>query len=545
MLIRQRVPRTLRPDEPLRHADAHKRPMTRRDFIAQGLSAGMATVVAPTVFSLFANPRAAMAALSPDLQALKASCGIDVLGAGKIPFICIDLAGGANMVGSNVLIGGPGGQLDFLSTAGYGKLGLPGDMLPGMINPTTGLSYTDTRLGLAFHGDSAFLRGIMDRVSPATAAAVNGAVIAARSENDTGNNPHNPMYGIYHAGADGSLATLIGSRASDSGGNSMAPASMIDLSVRPTKIDRASDVTGLVDTGQLASLLSLDDTVAVMEAIQRISDRKLAVVDPKQPWADPKQTTVTRNEVVKELVSCGYVKAADVVDRFGDPSSLNPELDPDIVGAGGIFSRAEYDSDDEFRKTAAVMKMVLSGYAGAGTITMGGYDYHGQGRATGELRDLRAGRCMGACLEYAARRGVPLMLYVFSDGSLSASGQVDTSIDGRDKFMWTSDNQSTAASFFLVYNPGGRPSLVTTGAGGAARHQQIGYFRSDASVETASSPAANNVNLLVETVALNYMALHGEQGQFSARFPQHGLGNSTLQDSLIAFNPIVNGKIGG
>ena len=28
-----------------------------------------------------------------------------------------------------------------------------------------------------------------------------------------------------------------------------------------------------------------------------------------------------------------------VVDRFGDPSSLNPELDPDIVGAGGVFSR--------------------------------------------------------------------------------------------------------------------------------------------------------------------------------------------------------------
>jgi hypothetical protein len=324
----------------------------------------------------------------------------------------------------------------------------------------------------------------------------------------------------------------------------MAPAGMIDLSVRPTKVDRASDVTGLVDTGQLASLLSLDDTVAVMEAIQRISDRKLRVIDPKQPWADPKKTTVTRNEVVRELVSCGYVKAADVVDRYGDPTSLNPDLDPDIVGAGGIFSRAEYDGDSEFRKTAAVMKMVLSGYAGAGTIALGGYDYHGQGRSTGELRDLRAGRCMGACLEYAARRGMPLMLYVFSDGSISASGQVDNTVDGRGKFMWTSDNQSTAASFFLVYNPRGRPSLVTTGTGGAARHQQIGYFRSDASVETASSPAAANVNLLVETVVLNYMALHGEQGQFASRFPRHGLGNSSLQDSLIAFNPIVSGRIG-
>ncbi len=543
MLIRKPPPRTLRPDEPIRHEAAHKRPVTRRDFLAQGFGTGLASIAAPTVFSLFANPRAAMAALSPDIEALKASCGIDVQGAGKIPFICIDLAGGANMVGSNVLIGGAGGQLDFLSTAGYGKLGLPGDMLPGMTNTATGTSFTDTRLGLAFHSDSAFLRGILDRVAPATAASINGAVIAARSENDTGNNPHNPMYGIHQAGADGSLATLIGSRASDSGGNSMAPAGLIDLSVRPTKVDRASDVTGLVDTGELASLLSLDDTVAVMEAIQRISDRKLSVIDPKQPWADPKQTTVTRNEVVRELVNCGYVKAADVVDRYGDPTSLNPDLDPDIVGAGGIFSRAEYDSDGEFRKTAAVMKMVLSGYAGAGTIALGGYDYHGQGRATGELRDLRAGRCMGACLEYAARRGMPLMLYVFSDGSISASGQVDSTTDGRGKFMWTSDNQSTAASFFLVYNPRGRPNLVTTGAGGAARHQQIGYFRSDASVETASSPAAANVNLLVETVVLNYMALHGEQGQFAARFPRHGLGNSTLQDSLIAFDPIVSGRI--
>jgi len=543
MIIRRSRPRALAPDEPIRHEGAHKRPVTRRDFLAQGLTAGLGTVVAPTVLGLFANPRQAMAALSSDLEALRASCGIDVQGAGKIPFICIDLAGGANMVGSNVLIGGAGGQLDLLGTAGYGKLGLPGDMVPGLVNPATGTSFTDTRLGLAFHSDSAFLRGIMDRVSPATAASTNGAVVAARSENDTGNNPHNPMYGIHRAGADGSLATLIGSRASDSGGNSMAPVGLIDLAVRPTKIDRASDVTGLVDTGQLANLLSLDDTVAVMEAIQRISDRKLQKIDPRQPWPDAKKTTVTRNEVVRELVNCGYVKAADVVDRFGDPSSLNPELDPDIVGAAGVFTRAEYDSDAEFRKTAAVMKMVLSGYAGAGTITMGGYDYHGQGRATGELRDLRAGRCMGACLEYAARRGMPLMLYVFSDGSISASGQVDDTPDGRGKFMWTSDNQSTAASFFLVYNPGGRPRLVDTGPGGAARHQQIGYFRPDASVETASSPAANNVNLLVETVVLNYMALHGEQGQFATKFPRHGLGSAATQDGLIAFNPIVNGKI--
>ncbi len=120
---------------------------------------------------------------------------------------------------------------------------------------------------------------------------------------------------------------------------------------------------------------------------------------------------------------------------------------------------------------------------------------------------------------------------------------MDNTVDGRGKFMWSSDNQSTAASFFLVYNPNGRATLLSTGPAGAARHQQIGYFRPDASVETASSPAANAVNLLVETVVLNYMALHGEHGQFSARFPGHGLGSAALQDSLIAFNQIVSGTI--
>ena len=94
---------------PQRHPD-HARPITRRQLIAQGFMAGTATVLGGGVLSLFANPRAAYAALAPDLEALKASCGIAVQGAGKIPFICFDLAGGANMAGSNVLVGGAGGH---------------------------------------------------------------------------------------------------------------------------------------------------------------------------------------------------------------------------------------------------------------------------------------------------------------------------------------------------------------------------------------------------------------------------------------------------
>jgi len=308
---------------------------------------------------------------------------------------------------------------------------------------------------------------------------------------------------------------------------------MINTGVRPTKVDRASDVTGLVDVGDLIGLLDQSDAVAVMEAIERISARKLNKIN----------TGIGSDAVIKELVDCGYVKSADLADRFGNPASLNPELDPDIVGPGGVFSSAEYQSDSEFRKTASVMKLVMNGFAGAGTVTMGGFDYHTGDRSTGELRDLRAGRCMGACLEYAAKIGMPLMLYVFSDGSLSSNGMIDESENGRGKGVWTGDNSSTAASFFMVYNPTIKPVLMGSTLEQQLRHQQIGYMRPDASVETASSPAANNVNLLVETVILNYMALHGEQGNFANLFPGHGLGNSSLMDSLTAFQPIVSGKM--
>jgi len=149
---------------------------------------------------------------------------------------------------------------------------------------------------------------------------------------------------------------------------------------------------------------------------------------------------------------------------------------------------------------------------------------------------------MGACLENAARKGVPLMLYVFSDGSLSSSNQVDNTTNGRGKFMWVSDNQSTASSFFLVYNPRGR-AVVTPSGSSFRTGNQIGYYTADGSVANNSSPAANAVNLLVNTVLLNYLALHQQIGQFATIFPNHGLGSGAQLDSLAVFAPIVDSVI--
>lgn len=539
MIIRTKKPqRTLGLDEPIRH-ESHKAPVTRRDFIAQGMRTGPAIIAAPAALAMLIGSDNARA-MSPDLEAMlgPAQCAIQA-GAGKIPFIAFDLAGGANLCQSEILIG-VGSPTNFLSTQGYAVLGLPGNMTPGSANaasPTN--NFVNTEFGAAWHSDGAILRGMQASTLVATRANVNGFGIAARSENDTGNNPHNPMYGINRVGADGQLLTLIGSQNSDSGGNSMAPAGMMDPSKRPTKVDRASDVTGLVDTGELGTLFTNpDDAIAVLESMTRLSHAKTNMAQTKLAAAD--------EAAVRKLVRCGYLKSTYLADRFRTPSALNPNLDPHIVaqaaqpaGVTPIFTAAEYNADGEFRKAAAIMKMVINGYAGAGTVTMGGYDYHGQGRNTGETRNFRAGRCIGACLEYAARMQKPLMIYVFSDGALSANGVVNNSVEGRGKLDWASDNQSTASSFVLVYKPG---------AGGRAQlrsptRAQIGSYTAGGAVNNTSSPAANAVNLLVETVILNYMSLHGEEGNFPSLFPSHGLGGTAARDNLTVLAPVVNGTV--
>jgi hypothetical protein len=575
-----KIPKGLGLHEPLRHPD-HPVPKTRRQFIAQSFMTGGATVLMPSVLSLLADPRGADAAptLPTDIQNAITACQITA-GAGLIPFICFDLSGGGNILGSNVLVGGPGGQLDFLSVAGYNKLGLPGTMVPS--SSKTG-SFVDSTFGLRYHSDSAHLRGMKSVVKTASAMAnTTGTVIPALSQNDTGDNPHNPMYGIYQVGARGALLNLIGTSSSASGGNSMAPATMINVAAQPTKIADSTDSQGLVNTGQLSTLLPNPagpitvptDVTNVLMSMKRISDAKYAQVTAYSAslpgGAPPATMTMTSAQAaaaananalgnggsIPGIQACAYTKSAYLLNRYPSPAAIDPDVDPNIVGNSGIFTQAQYTGNSDFQKTAAVMKLVIDGDAAAGTIELDGFDYHTGERATGETRDFAAGQCIGACLEYAARVGKPVMIYVFSDGSLASNGMIDTSVAGRDKCVWTADNQNVAASYFLVYDPKAKP---TPAQKNPEMSLQLGYCNPDGSQNTTSSPAGNNVPNLVQIVVLNYMALHGTINGMSAVAAWPGLWpapnvNNTLGttastlDPLISFEPLaslVNGKVLG
>lgn len=500
---------------PMRLA-GHGRPVTRRQFLGRGFMTGSAFVAMPTIFSLIGQVKAA--------QAQQVDCTLGGPSA-TVPFLGFDLAGGASIAGSNVLVG-LSRQLEELSLEGYRKLGLPEEFTPSQM----GAAVAVDEFGLLFHSNSALLRGMQRFTSPATRAQTNGVIICARSANDTGNNPHNPIYGINRAGASGALLELIGTEPTDSGGRSTVPTTTFDPARRPTKIDRPSDARGLVDTGQLVDMLGQSGAAEVMMAMEQISKDKLAMMNEDQ--------------ITSDVVRCAYEQSRQLVVDFGDPNSVDPEQDPQIVlvdpndpnAPAPIFADpAELSNKSEFRKTASVMKLVIEGNAGGGTIEFGGYDYHDSTRSTGERKDERAGEAIGLALEYANRKNQDLMIYVFSDGSVSSNGQIDNSAEGGGKGIWKGDNSSTAASLILVHGRNGRPPLRNG-------NHQIGVMRDSGSVETGSAAGAatrisNSPETLAEMVVLNYLALHGRESEHAAVMQGQPLLSGDL-GPLMAFGAI-------
>jgi hypothetical protein len=542
--IQKKLPRSHAPGEPLLHEN-HKRPVSRRELLGAGLASAPAMVVGPAWLAAALRPNRANANLSDlptDVRTLaETECGVLVT-ANPVPVICFDLAGGANLVGSEVLVGQKGGQANFLTTAGYGKQGVPGNMVP------SAAGFVDSSFGLLWHSDGAILRGMKTKATtPATAGGTNGAVICAMSQNDTGQNPHNPMYGLAMAGARGSLLNLVGNQSSVSGGNSAAPMYMINPLFQPSTIAVPADDVALVSTGGapadpvsiqvMASQARISAGTTAYDATNTAGTEFTGMLAPP---SGPQAGTLlypnipAQDVALKKQVRCAYAQAAYTASKFGDPSVLDPTKDIAIIGgAAPIFTSTDF-MDSDIRKTASVMKLVLNGFAAAGTITLGGFDYHDSTRATGEQRNFKAGQMIGAVLEYAQRIGSPVMVYVFSDGSLTSSSMVDNSTNGRGKLAWQGDNQQVASTFFLVYSPKGRPSLVN-----GAASQQIGWFTADGSVDSTSSPAANSVTQIPETMLLNYMALIGQAGNFSTVFKGQGLGSSAQQQAMTAFAPIV------
>jgi hypothetical protein len=475
----------------------HKRPVSRRELLGQGFLAATSSVFLPSLSSML---------LSREAFALECAGGGGG-GAGtarnSVAFLIFDLAGGGNIAGSNVVVGKAGGQEDFLTT--YATLGLPDAMSPKTLAP-------NKEFGLAFHPDSGMLRGMQSVITDAAIKAkVDGVVFCASSNDDTANNPHNPAYWIAKAGAAGELVTLVGNAGSVSGGRAIAPAASVNPAQRPVTIASPDDVLGLVNPGKIATLLGDDKALAkILAAARSMSASQLAKFEEKDMPAQ-----------LRDLVECGYMGSGDLVSQYG-PAALDPRQDPMVTSIFTNMTGTE-------AQVASVTKLLLDGYAGAGTITIGGYDYHNGSRATGEQKTFEAGVLIGKAIRLAAAKNQDLMIYVYTDGGVVANGTVDNSTNGRGKFGWAGDSGQRSASYALVYKKDGKVEIRDN-------RRQIGAYKDTGSVDEALTKISGSVENLTKAVVANYLALSGKEGSLASVVGTDPFGAEL--DQYLAFNKI-------
>ena len=457
--------------------ESHKRPVSRRELLGQGFLTASSSVMMPSLLSMLFQ-RQAFAQ-----QDLRCPGGSQAgTKQASVPFLVLDLAGGGNLVGSEVLVGKAGGLEDALAC--YDTLGLPAAMAPGRVAG-------DKQFGLVFHPDAAILRGLTQVVTdPAIRAKVDGMVFCAASDDDTANNPHNPMHWIAKAGALGQLAALVGSNPTPSGGRARAPATSIDPAQTPVTIRRPADVLGLVNPGKIARLLADDKAMAkILAATRSMSAAQLAMFQEKDMPAQ-----------LRTLVECGYLASGDLVSKYG-PAQLDPTLDTAVSTAFNLTDAVE-------GQIGSIAKLLLDGYAGAGTVSVPGFDYHTGNRATGERKNADVGRYIGKAINLAAAKQEDLMIYVYTDGGVVANAAVDSSTDGRGKNSWAGDSGERSGAFALVYRHAGKMEIRNN-------QRQIGAYKDSGTVDREATKISGSPETLTKAVVANYLALHGKEDELA------------------------------
>lgn len=472
----------------------HGHPTTRREFIARGLAAGGTLLFLPSLVS----------------QLVRESLAEDSIGKGPA-FICIDLAGGANLLGTNFMVGDLGGQRDLLPEAAYFQLGLLKGGLSSAIpgNPLTAqgrhqiphdLNLND-ELGVLLHPDSGILSGIKETTSSTDSPLknVDGMTFCSQSQDDSPGNPFNPSYWIAAAGANGSLTSLIKDQTtadplrlgnSSNGGGSESPR------FAPSAIQTALDCRGLVELEDLKTLTSSEKnfqeiqkkTFGFISRLSEASFRRFSELNFSQ------QLKTTTGEVYRKLAQSD-----------GGSSSIDPDQDPVL---SSIFSDDRISLLDQNgqaglgNRARSIAKLLADGYAGAATFTLGGFDYHGQTLAQCKNRELQVGRLIGSLLEVFKAKQKSVLIYLYTDGGVAS--------DATGKFV--SDAGNKGGSALLLYNP--RRSKGSTESSSFLQpgsNRQIGAYQfkngSTGVNPSAAITSVNGISNQARVVLANYLAL--------------------------------------
>jgi hypothetical protein len=451
----------------------HKKPRTRREFMAQGYLGAAGLVLGPSLLSLVSQRAYGLTCSDPTAKR-------------KTPLIIIDVTGGINIGGGNVIVGKEGGQKDYLTS--YETIGLAPGSHPSLAGMKAAIN-GDEATGLLWHSSSQILAGIRGKCTPAVLKNVNGAVYCVQSIDDSQTNPFNPLYYLARFGWNGSIVPLVGSKNSDSGGNSAAPAKSINPAVRPVTISGPESTSDLVDYGLLVSELNPGKAEAILKATGQMSQNQIDTFESK-----------TMPDKVKELVSCGYMGAAGLVQKYS-PETLSVLSDPKY--AAGTAYNGDFADFNAF--SAPIAKLVLEGYAGSGVLQLPGYDYHQNTFAVQGTKEVELGRQIGQIIATASALNKSVAVLVITDGSVSSNANAQQNQfpgSAAPRLAYSADSGERGGAILLAFNPSGPPKM-TNGL-------QQGFFNDTGAVSGSATAFSSNPAIAAEIFAANMLAAEGQ-----------------------------------
>lgn len=462
---------------PLWTLTGHGRPVTRREMLAAGVIPFAGSLIAPQWLSLLMSSGA-------QAQTQSSSCATASTARTMIPFVSVNLAGGAALA-SNFVPTDLAGQ--FLPS--YDVMGL------GMqANLPIVREFGNVPFAGSMQAGGPLISQFLQGVRGAGGAAVNKTAfvgVCTKSRDDTSENQSAVEGMISRTGLTGSLLPNLGSRSTRTGNNN-APA--IVAPPAPLIVSNLSSLSqSLGYAAALGRTLSANQKGSLAKLINKLSSAQAR-----------KFASVRSGDEIRQVVECAGLKNVEL--NANGASGVDPRADAAVgTQLNQIWGiNAQTGGNNSGLIQASMVYNALKGQAGAATLELGGYDYHDNSRATGDRKDLEAGTLVGRILASADALQSPVFIYVTSDGAVSSPRSNSANAP------WSSDRGNAGAAYMLLYDPAGRRPTRSNQIGGFTRGQEA-----DGSFITG-----NNPGLAGAAVVANYLQANGRLNTFDTVAPQ-------------------------
>lgn len=455
----------------------HGRPITRRELLASGVVQFGAAMTLPSIYNVMARAGVAEAA---DLVCSKGG------NAELASLVTLSLSGGAGLSG-NWVPHDAGGQL----LSSYNRLGM---------GATSQMSVDRTEFGGApFIATSQLLAGIRTSSTPLTRDKTSFVGVCVVSQDDSSNNKFDLTGMAAKVGLEGSLLKNLGTEQTETGTKHQYA---FVQPPTPLVVNRYDDIVSALGVAGSLNALNTNQKSRLFRLVEELSTSQARSI-----------ASLSGGSKLGNLIRCATSQNKDLMGNE-DPGT-SPLGNAALAQAWGI--NANTATNNQNFVFAAMVFNALNGNCGSVNLELGGYDYHGNPRATTDARDLQAGQVIGRVLESFAVMGKPGLVYVCSDGA------VGSAISDTSQSQFQSDRGGGGSALIFAYHPSGRP--VTT-------NFQLGHF-TEGQQANDKHFVGGSAQVAAAAVFANYLSLSGRLDLFDTSI----LSGAQLDEAVKIFKP--------